>query len=118
MMHHEQTLPANRFAQSGFALALLAFSLAIYGALLAPWHLRSPEPPLAPPLARAAGFYAPLVLGLTALILGTIGLRRIEQRQAQLGGDMHGVFAIMIGGLAAVVGAVQIFADLWPNLRG
>ena len=119
MLHHEQSLPPNRLAQVGFVLGLVAFLLAIYGSLLAPWHLRAAKPPSSPDLIRAIGFYAPLILGLIALILGNLGLRRIEQRHGQLGGDMHGVFAVMIGGLAAVVGAVQLFADqIWPYFRG
>lgn len=117
MLHHEKPLPANRTATLGFAFALVAFVLANYGALLAPWHVRTPGFLVPASLIPVVAYFGPLVLGLIAVCLGTFGLRAIERVHGQLGGDMHGVFAVMIGGLSAVVGAIQLFAfSVWPRV--
>lgn len=101
----------------GFIVAQIAFALAIYAALLAPWHLRSGELPVSPEIAKGVFYVGPLLLGVIAICLGNFGLRAIERAGGNLGGDMQGVFAVMLGGLAAVVGAVQLFADsVWPRL--
>ena len=117
MLHHEKPLPTNVVAAVGLGLAAIAFALAVYGALIAPGHLRASAAPLSPAVVRAVGFTAPLALGLVAVVLGLVGLHRIERCGGRLGGDAQGVFAVMIGGLAAVVGGVQVFADaVWPTV--
>ena len=115
MLHHEKALPVNVVTAVGLGLAAIAFVLAVYGSLVAPGHLRASLLSISPDMIRAVGYTAPLALGLVAVVLGLVGLHRIEARGGRLGGDMQGVFAVMIGGLAAVVGGVQVFADtIWP----
>ena len=121
-MHHERPLPPNWMAVGGYVVALAAALAAGYGAFAAPAQLREADPCryLLPPSAvRAVGYYTPLVLGAVAVGLGAAGLRRIEAADGDLGGDWQGVFAVMLGGLAVVVGLVQVFAThVWPALPG
>lgn len=117
MLHHEKPLPQNRTTTVGFTLAVIAFVLANYGALLAPWHARADDLLVPAAVIPIVAYDAPLLLGVMAVCLGTFGLRAIERAHGQLGGDMPGVFAVMIGGLSAVVGAVQLFAfSIWPRV--
>ncbi|MCZ2343711.1 MAG: hypothetical protein LC104_18235 [Bacteroidales bacterium] len=115
MLHHEKRLPRNTTATIGFTLAVAAFVLANYGALLAPWHERAGDLLVPTALIPIVAYWTPFLLGLIAVGLGAVGLRAIERAQGRLGGDMPGVFAVMIGGLSAVIGAVQLFAFwIWP----
>lgn len=68
----------------------------------------------------AVAFVLPFALGLTAALLGSRAMRRIERDAERWGGNFEAVFAIMIGGLSAVISGCMILAvfgwRLVPNL--
>jgi hypothetical protein len=65
-------------------------------------------------------FALPFVLGLTAALMGSRAMRLIERDYEKWGGNFESVFAIMIGGLSAVISGCMILAvfgwRLVPNL--
>jgi len=96
--------PYSRVAMQGFLLSLAALG----------WSLAAAFAGESWPLASLAG---PAVLGLVSLYLGSHGLHAIEASRDQLSGEGAGVFAVMIGMLAFVTGAVATFAAaVWPVL--
>jgi len=108
---------------AAFAAALLAF----YGSFFSELHL--PGSPLntarkQPGLADSnrgaiafAAYFLPFGLGLAASFLGGKAMRMIDPSGRTHSGNRHCVFAIMIGGLAAVVSGCMIFAVyVWPHV--
>jgi len=55
-------------------------------------------------------FVLPFVLGLGAALAGGEAMRRIERDTEKYGGNFEAVFAIMIGGLAAVISGCMILS--------
>jgi hypothetical protein len=115
----------HRFAVLAFALAIAAAGFALYGSFLSELHL--PDSPLnrmrRKPGLEAAGaegssrvwvpvaaYVVPLVLGLTAALVGGAAMRAIERDKGVTSGNGAAVFAIMIGGLSAVIAGCMIFA--------
>jgi hypothetical protein len=105
-------------------LAVFAFGLSLYGSLLSELHL--PGSPLnaarnangaefARSDAGLAGLLVvayglPFVLGIAAVVLGGRATRALEPQPADRVGHFAAVFAVMIGGLAAVVSACMLLA--------
>lgn len=115
--------PLHPLAAGSFAAALVAFVLAWYGGLYGEKH--TPGSPLnaarLPPSADAArppggwlvplvGYALPLALGVGSAAAGGAALRRVEDSDGAFRGDLPAVFAIMLGGLAAVTGGVMLVA--------
>ncbi len=73
-----------------------------------------------PAIRRAMEFVAyvlPFVLGVAAAMLGGQAMSVIERSRTRDSGNFHGVFAIMIGGFAAVIaGCMIVSVYLWPHL--
>jgi hypothetical protein len=68
-------------------------------------------------LVQFVAFLLPLALGLLAAFLGGNAMSVIEKSGGSRSGNFHCVFAIMIGGFAAVIGACMIVSVyLWPSL--
>jgi hypothetical protein len=62
-------------------------------------------------------FVLPFVLGIVSAWLGAGAMSRIEKSQPRTSGNFHAVFAIMIGGFAAVIaGCMLVSVFLWPHL--
>ena len=105
-------------------LAVFAFGLSLYGSLLSELHL--PGSPLnaarnatgaefAQSDAGLAGLLVvayglPFVLGVAAVVLGGRATQALEPQPAERVGHFAAVFAVMIGGLAAVVSACMLLA--------
>jgi len=97
--------PKSKLAIVSFGLAVLAFVVAFVGVF------RGPQ--------MASGYWLipPTVIALIAGYLGSHSLVIIERQREELSGDGLGVFAVMIGMLAFVTGAVGIFTNLvWPMM--
>ncbi|MBA2224656.1 MAG: hypothetical protein N3E46_02635 [Gemmataceae bacterium] len=64
---------------------------------------------------QAVAFYLPGILGLSAVWMGSQAMAVIERQRGRYSGNFHSVFAIMIGGFAAIISACMIFSvHLWP----
>jgi hypothetical protein len=64
---------------------------------------------------QAVAFFLPGILGLSAVWMGSHAMGIIEQQRGRYSGNFHSVFAIMIGGFAAIISACMIFSVyLWP----
>lgn len=64
---------------------------------------------------QALAFFVPFVLGVTSAWLGGYTLTAIEQSGGTYAGNFAAVFAIMIGGFAAVIAGCMILSQyLWP----
>jgi len=118
--------PIHPLAISAFLTAVVAIVLALFGSVAAEKRIANS------PLNQARGessqemtaegktvgivaFVVPFILGLAATFAGGHGMRRIERAQGRYRGDALGFFAILIGGLAAVIGACMMLAlYLWP----
>lgn len=62
-------------------------------------------------------FVLPFVLGLLSTWLGASAMAEIQKSQPKTSGNFQAVFAIMIGGFAAVIaGCMLVSLFLWPNL--
>jgi hypothetical protein len=61
-------------------------------------------------------YVLPFLLGLAAAILGGHTMSVIEKSKPRCSGNFQAVFAIMIGGFAAVIaGCMLVSVYLWPN---
>lgn len=58
----------------------------------------------------AFAFVLPFVLGLAAALIGGHAMKLIERDTVKWGGNFEAVFAIMIGGLSAVISGCMILA--------
>ena len=68
-------------------------------------------------LVQIVAFGLPLILGLLAALLGGNALTAIEQSGGTRSGNFQAIFAIMIGGFAAVIAACMVVSIyLWPPL--
>jgi hypothetical protein len=117
--------PVHPLAWAALAMGLVASALALYGSFLSEKHLPgSPlntarnDPGLESVRAsggeryalEAAAYFVPFVLGNGAGLVGGWAMRRIERSAPVYSGSRHAVFAIMIGGLSAVVSGCMILA--------
>ena len=121
--------PVHPLAWVALVMGMCASALASYGSFLSEKHL--PGSPLNtarndPGLEsvrsssgeryalEAAAYFLPFILGIAAGLAGGRAMRIIEKRAAVYSGNRHAVFAIMIGGLSAVVSGCMILADfIW-----
>lgn len=112
-------------ATAALVVALVAFGLSLYGSLLAERHLpgsRLNEAWLSPGTAFAqssesvrglvafAGYGLPLLLGVAGAVVGGRAMRALGTDPADRIHHLKAVFAVMIGGLAAVVSACMLLA--------
>jgi len=66
---------------------------------------------------QVVAFVLPFVLGLVAALVGGSAMTAIERSGGTRAGNFQAVFAIMIGGFAAIIGACMIFSVyVWPHL--
>lgn len=117
--------PVHPLAWAALVMGLCASALALYGSFLSEKHL--PGSPLntarnGPGLEtvrasngvlyalETAAYFLPFVLGVGAGLVGGWAMRLIERRGSGYSGSRHAVFAIMIGGLSAVVSGCMILA--------
>lgn len=119
------TVPVHRLAIAALVVAGLAGVLALYGSLFAETHLAgSPlnaarqreglESTRTSPAIRFGlqfvAFVLPLGLGVGAALLGGEAMRAVARSDGRSTGSLSAAFAIMIGGLAAVVAGCMSFA--------
>ena len=132
MLTPTKPVPMHKLAVAAISVAAVAGVLALYGSLFAEKHLAgSPlnvarnEPGL--PETRESNinrytleivaFVLPLVLGVAATLLGGEAMKAIEASNGTRSGNLPAVFAIMIGGLAAVVaGCMTIAVFVWKHV--
>jgi hypothetical protein len=66
---------------------------------------------------QAVAYFLPLALGVGAALTGGLAMKVIEQSGGRYGGNFQSVFAMMLGGLAAVTAGCMIFSlYVWPHL--
>src|SRR3954464_9436535 len=110
--------PVHPLGLAALLTAIVAAALALYGSFLSPKHLAgSPlnvarnEPGLAATrdskvtryTLQLVAYVLPFGLGLGAALMGGEAMKAVERSNGAKGGNRHAVFAIMVGGLAAVV---------------
>jgi hypothetical protein len=117
--------PTHPLAIAAIAVALAAAVLALYGSFMSERHLTGS--PLnvarkAPGLItertskttrytiQFAAYVLPFFLGVGAALAGGEAMRAIERVPGRYSGSLPAVFAMMIGGLSAVVSGVMIVA--------
>jgi hypothetical protein len=109
----EAGLPAEPTAWSGRTVARA--ETAVFGKRLGPamqeWTARSPAARYG---LQFVAFVLPLVLGVGAAWMGGNALTTIEGAGRKYVGNFHAVFALLIGGLAAVISGCMLAAlFLW-----
>jgi hypothetical protein len=68
-------------------------------------------------LVQILGFWLPLTLGLSSAYLGASALSTIEHLGGRAAGNFQAVFAIMIGGFAAIIAGCMIVSYyIWPHV--
>ncbi len=121
--------PTHPLALGAILTALVAAALALYGSFLSEKHFAGSPLNVARKEAglvteqsskttrytlQFAAYILPFVLGIGAALAGGEALRAIEKEPGKRSGSLPAVFAIMIGGLAAVVSGCMILAVyLW-----
>lgn len=123
--HAPRHAPAHPLAVAALVVALVASGLALYGSFLSELHLagsRLNEARNAPGAAftqnskatrawlQVAAYALPFVLGVAAALAGGEAMRAIERKGGKSGGYLAAVFAIMVGGLSAVVSGCMLLA--------
>ena len=125
-------LPGHPVAVAALAMAVVALALSFYGSFLGEKHMAfSPlnearnDPGLSATrdskIARyshqALAYFLPFVLGIAATLTGAVGMRKIEASGGMYAGNTRGVFAVLIGGLAAVTsGCMLLSLYVWKHL--
>jgi hypothetical protein len=116
--------PAHPLAVAALVVSLVASGLALYGSFLSETHLagsplnvaRGAEglPATNSKATRyaiqAAAYFLPFVLGVGAALAGGEAMRAIERHAGRYSGNWQAVFAVMVGGLSAVVSGCMILA--------
>lgn len=127
-----RTAPVHRLGVIAFAVAVVSGVLALYGSLMAESHLagsplneaRKQEGLEVTRTSQAtrygiqfAAFVLPMILGIGATLLGGETMRTIEKSNGAFSGNLWAVFAMMIGGLAAVVaGCMSAAMFAWTSM--
>jgi hypothetical protein len=63
---------------------------------------------------QVVAFFLPGIVGISAVWMGSQAMGIIEQQRGRYSGNFHSVFAIMIGGFAAIISVCMIFSVyLW-----
>lgn len=66
---------------------------------------------------EVVAFVLPFVLGLAAALMGGSAMTAVEKSHGKYSGNFQSVFAIMIGGFAAVIaGCMIVSVYLWPHV--
>jgi hypothetical protein len=64
---------------------------------------------------QGVAFVLPFLLGIAAALLGGWAITAIERQNGKYGGNMQGVFSILIGMFAAVIaGCMMLSLYVWP----
>lgn len=62
-------------------------------------------------------FVLPFVLGITAALMGGTAMTAVEKSKGKYSGNFQSVFAILIGGFAAVIAGCMILSVyIWPHM--
>ncbi len=124
--------PVHGLALAAIMVSVVAGVLALYGSLVAEKHIagsplnvargeaglvETQESKVRRYSIQIVAFVLPLLLGVGASLLGGEAMKAIEKQQGAYSGNLHAVFAIMIGGLAAVVAGCMTFAVfVWKSV--
>jgi hypothetical protein len=66
---------------------------------------------------QVVAFVLPFVLGVAAAVIGAFAMKAIERSGGKYMGNFLSVFAIMIGGFAAIIGGCMMLSIyVWPHL--
>ena len=122
--------PAHPLSVAALTVGVVASALALYGSFLSEGHLSGSRLNAARDgtgieairtsattrvTLQLAAYVLPFVLGVGAALMGGEAIKAVERRGGEAAGSPHAVFAIMIGGLSAVVSGCMILAVyLWP----
>lgn len=117
--------PVHPLAVAALAVAVVAAGLALYGSFLSEVHLPGSRLNAARGQAgldalqaskgkrvwvQLGAYFVPFALGVTAALLGGDAMRRIDANPRRWAGSLPAVFAIMVGGLSAVVSGSMTLA--------
>lgn len=124
--------PGHPLVVAALGMALVAIALSFYGSFLGEKHMASSplnEARNAPGLEftrdskivryshQLLAYFVPFALGVAATLAGAVGMRQIEKANGKYRGDTAGVFAVLIGGLAAVTSGCMILSlYVWKHL--
>lgn len=122
--------PVHPLAVAALGVAVVAAGLALYGSFLSETHLPGSrlnvargrpglealrESPAKRGWVQIGAYLVPFALGIAAGLLGGDAMRRIDANPRRYSGSLPAVFAIMVGGLSAVVSGCMILAVYgWP----
>jgi len=112
--------PPTVFSLVALGLAVLAAGLAVLGLTPYSGALYYPRRPLEGAHATVVyggPFLLPIALGIVGAAMGGRAVVVVDRARGRIGGAGPGVFAILIGLFATVLGAVTTFAALvYPRL--
>lgn len=124
--------PVHPMAAVSLGTAVVAGVLALYGSLLAETHIAGSPLNVArndPGLDgtrtskvtrytfQIVAFVLPIFLGIGAGLLGGEAMKAVERSNGAYSGNLPAVFAMMVGGLAAVVaGCMSVAVFVWPHV--
>jgi hypothetical protein len=118
-------IPPDRVAVASFVVAGMATVLAVAAVNLSPLiaarlGARPNEPPPAAAVSALVALYLTTALiGLVAVVMGNLGLRRIDRSGGRLQGEGAAIFGIMGGIVALLTVAPVAYANLfWNTLWG
>lgn len=112
-------------AAAALGIAVVAAALALYGSFLSEVHLagsRLNQARNAPGAeftrdsaavrarVQIAAYFLPFVLGIGAAVAGGEAMKAVERAGPGAGGHVPAVFAVMVGGFAAVVSGCMLIA--------
>jgi hypothetical protein len=112
--------PPTLFSLGALGLALVAAGLGVLALTPYAGALKFPRPTLEgsrATLVYGGTFILPIVLGILAALMGGRAVLVADRANGRIGGPGPGVFAILIGLAAAVLGGVTTFVALiYPRL--
>ena len=124
--------PGHPVVVAALATAIVALALSFYGSFLGEKHMAgSPlnearnEPgqsftrdsKIARYSHQLLAYFLPFALGVVATLGGAAGMRKIEASAGEYRGNTAGVFAVLVGGLAAVTSGCMILSlYVWKHL--
>ncbi len=115
MLDPQPPRPAGTMAVVSFWVAVLAVTLSIIGAYFtgtANQYANADGRTWLRPVFISLTYFVPIGLGALAIWLGSRGVEIIEDSGDRLTGAGYGMFAIILGTLSIIGGAIIIYARL------
>jgi hypothetical protein len=118
-------IPPDRVSIASFVVAAVANVLAVFAANASPWiahrlgAANGQPPPGTAVSALVALYMTTALVAVVAVVMGNLGLRRIDRSAGRLQGEGAAIFGIMGGVVALLTVAPVAYANLfWNTLWG